>query len=349
MSANTYVADVMIRHQMLLLRTIGSDTKKAKKYIDSLSKETKKVLGSGKGEVKASKLVELSKSLFLIKNSIANNTGESVTGSLQEFTVNEVDFLETLLNDATVDNANIVFTSPEMVLSTISENPMVLTSTTGVKKVLTINEMISTLEVKPINDIIRVVQFGMTQGLSTRVIVNGVASKSKVSKRDIETVIRTVRNHIANEARTVVAKANKNILSGEKYLATLDSSTTILCAGLDGNIYPIGVGPHPPLHYNCRSLRIPVIDSKYGLDGLVGDRPYSKYTDDGTYVAGPVSADTKYSAWLRTQSNKFQDEFLGPERGDLFRSGKIPLDKFVDHNFKLIKIKDLKKLEKGFY
>ena len=36
-----------------------------------------------------------------------------------------------------------------------------------------------------------------------------------------------------------------------------------------------------------------------------------------------------YQEWLTGMSPDFQDDVLGPVRGALFRTGKLPLDKFV--------------------
>lgn len=45
---------------------------------------------------------------------------------------------------------------------------------------------------------------------------------------------------------------------------------------------------------------------------------------------GQTAADTTYQSWLKTKSDAFQDEVLGPSRARLFREGKISLTDLVD-------------------
>lgn len=123
----------------------------------------------------------------------------------------------------------------------------------------------------------------------------------------------------------------------ELFVATLDANTTPLCQSLDGGVYDVDDGPQPLLHYNCRSIRVPYIDG-----GAIGDRPATTATMkslDGltgnarrkaaAEMTGRVPARTTYQTWLQGQSKDFQDEVLGPTRGDLFRSG-VKLTQFVD-------------------
>ena len=43
-----------------------------------------------------------------------------------------------------------------------------------------------------------------------------------------------------------------------------------------------------------------------------------------------VNAKTSYSGWLKKQPVEFVDEALGVKRSELFRSGKLTIDRFVD-------------------
>ncbi len=57
---------------------------------------------------------------------------------------------------------------------------------------------------------------------------------------------------------------------------------------------------------------------------------------------GQVSAETKYSGWLRRQPKDFQNEVLGVERAKLFRGGKVSLDRFVDNSGGVITLDKLR-------
>ena len=106
-------------------------------------------------------------------------------------------------------------------------------------------------------------------------------------------------------------------------MSVLDGRTTLGCAALDGKILGFDEPPFTPRHWNCRSLRVPVLNDEFQEGGLEGER---------ASIQGPVSAKRTYSGWLKDQSAEFQDDVLGKTRGDLFRSGEFKLDQFVDLN-----------------
>lgn len=216
------------------------------------------------------------------------------------------------------------------------------------------------------------IQAGMVAGedmatIARRVVgtgaLNGVDGVTEITRRQVQTIVRTAVQHIANGARDAWFADNADILSAEQFVATLDSRTTPICRSLDGKTFPVGKGPRPPLHFNCRSLRIASIDGT-----LAGDRPAKPTTEKllvreyaeknklgdissrdelphGTKadynkwargrireLVGPIPASTDYQTWLKGQSGSFQDEVLGVTKAKLFRDGGLTLDKFVHRN-----------------
>jgi hypothetical protein len=118
---------------------------------------------------------------------------------------------------------------------------------------------------------------------------------------------------------------------------------------------PLDKGPRPPAHPNCRSITTPVLKSweelakpgalKPGRGAADIDRLFQKNLAKQGFSAdeisrikrntrasmnGQVPSDLTYSDWLGRQPQGFQDEVLGPTRGQLFREGGLPLSKFVD-------------------
>jgi hypothetical protein len=148
--------------------------------------------------------------------------------------------------------------------------------------------------------------------------------------------VRTAANLTGSVARNATYRANSDVLKGEEYSAVLDGRTTITCASLDGKIYPVGEGHIPPLHYNCRSVRVPVVSDEFAALREGATR---------ASMTGPVSSQTTYNSWLGRQSPEFQDEVLGPERARLFRSGGLSLDKFTDDAGKVYTLDELKARE----
>lgn len=78
----------------------------------------------------------------------------------------------------------------------------------------------------------------------------------------LEVIIRTNVTDAYNYGRLVEFKQNANLLVGVRYSAILDTRTTEQCALLDDKVFKLD-DPNlarftPPLHYNCRSVLVPV-------------------------------------------------------------------------------------------
>lgn len=198
-----------------------------------------------------------------------------------------------------------------------------------------------------------------------------------ITRRNAEAVVRTGVNHVSNAARETVWDANADIIQALRWTSTLDGRTTPICQARDGMLAPVGDKPlpedaelldppdaRPPAHVGCRSIMVAVIDGM----GVVGSRPYvmstqrpgereadfraearqtgepigdirARWADENI---GQVAAKTTYNDWLKSQPAAFQDEVLGADRGELFRSGGVTLDQFVEpKSGKLIKLEDL--------
>jgi SPP1 gp7 family putative phage head morphogenesis protein len=236
-----------------------------------------------------------------------------------------------------------------------------------------------------IDRIQQAILIGIAQGQSASEIVTRVVGSkaqkgrngvTKTSRSNLSTVIRTGTIGTSSAARTIFALDNKAVFAEELYVATLDSRTTPICRGFDGKIFPVGIGPIPPLHFNCRSLRVPVIsedaigtrDAKALVQAkLVSD--FSKgaaqkrndlaFGQKGAYDkferkelinnVGDVPDKVTYSEWLAVQTVAVQNDILGPTRGKLFRSGKIKLTQFVNRSGDEIPLDELmKKHEAAF-
>lgn len=216
------------------------------------------------------------------------------------------------------------------------------------------------------------VQSGLVAGetsaqIARRVVgtaaVKGSDGVTEMTRRQVQAIVRTAVQHVANGARDLFFEANEDLFSHEQFVATLDSRTTPQCRALDGKRFKVGKGPRPPLHFQCRSVRVAVIDGTF-----VGDRPANPTTENllaqqyaeqrgfpnvrkrsdlpygskGAFdkwkrrrlreLVGPVPAVETYQTWLSKQTVQFQEEVLGKTKAKLFREGKLPLDRFVDRN-----------------
>lgn len=143
------------------------------------------------------------------------------------------------------------------------------------------------------------------------------------SRRQAEAVARTATQHVSQQSRETVWNANKDLVEGYIFVATLDGKTTQQCRSLDGREFLLGKGPVPPVHVNCRSTTIPKLPKEF--DFL--DKGATRSSKDGYVPAGQ-----SYYDWLKGQPASFQKETLGEARAKLFREGGLSADKFAALN-----------------
>lgn len=167
-------------------------------------------------------------------------------------------------------------------------------------------------------------------------------------RRELATIVQTALAHTAQVARAQTYRANADLVKAVAWVATLDNRTTLECAERDGHLYdaeshdPLDGGPPwlggpGALHFNCRSVDVPVLKSWREL-GIDADdlSPSTRASMDGQ-----VPADLTYAEWITRQSAERQDEILGPTRGAMLRSG-TPFTKFTDDKGRTLTLAQLR-------
>ena len=156
-------------------------------------------------------------------------------------------------------------------------------------------------------------QFG-EEAKTVRQLVAAGGQATAVADNQVMALVRTSINQVANSASQQVYEANQDITKKYRYVATLDSRTSSICAALDGREFEYGKGPMPPQHFNCRSTTVPIIDP----DILPPSTTAKRASADG-----PVPINTSYGQWLKDQPRSVQQDVLGP--------GKVPyFNRLVD-------------------
>lgn len=189
---------------------------------------------------------------------------------------------------------------------------------------------------------------GLQRGAPMPEIAREIREKLDTSTRAAEAITRTAITHASSGARMEFAQANADIVVGVRWVSTLDSRTTTLCASLDGKVFPLDSGPRPPAHVGCRSTTVlltrtpdellsgerKAITPEYldaaGKRASRGTRPSIDENEDKTKE---VKASTTYGSWLKGQPAATQDRVLGQARARLFRSGKVPIEGFVGDDY----------------
>ena len=127
-----------------------------------------------------------------------------------------------------------------------------------------------------------------------------------VSKYYAERLIRTETNHFYNQAASDSYKAMG--IDKYKFIATLDSRTSEICAHMDGKIIEVDKGAVgvnvPPLHPNCRSTIAPYLGKD--LDALVNARAYHDPDTDKTEYCDNMTYD-EWRKWVNLEPEPPED------------------------------------------
>ena len=268
------------------------------------------------------------------------NISQRLTERLNEFTDGEIEFQKETLDQV----LNVETTVPpiEKVQSAVTSTPTELLIG-NTKQTMTVNQMVETFSKSNTKEIKNLISTGFIAGDTTDQIAARVSQKVRGRTRaQARTVVQTAVNHAAGVARKEFSEENSDKIGGEKYLATLDARTTPTCSGLDGNIYEVGVGPKPPLHYNCRSLRVAVPREGSVLSGMEGSRPAV-----GADGVEQVTSNKTFSGWLRGQPADFKREFFrkyrdGQAKYELFEQGGLDAKAFIDADGAEISLQELR-------
>lgn len=195
----------------------------------------------------------------------------------------------------------------------------------------------------------RTIKDGLQQGKTVEQITRDIVGSPRLGTRGVldisrssaESMVRTAVTHVHNMAAQASYAANSDVVKAWRYLSVLDRRTSETCIGLSGKVFPIGQGPIPPNHVRCRSLCQPVTATlrELGLDIDENDTPGSRASEDG-----PLRGDVTMDKFMKSKSNAIQDSMLGKKKAQLFRDGKITLDKLVAIDGRVLTLKELRAL-----
>lgn len=149
------------------------------------------------------------------------------------------------------------------------------------------------------------------------------------SMQQLKAVTSTTLAHASDSARNEVYLRNLRYIRYEQWVSILDTRTSAFCRSQDGRIYKANDGPRPPAHYNCRSIRVPVLDNR-----SVNEEYREK-----------AEKRESYKKWFTRQPAEVQQKILGPSRYKLYKQGKLSLDKFVSSAGKNYTLAELRLLE----
>jgi SPP1 gp7 family putative phage head morphogenesis protein len=333
MSSNDKLIDSSVRHQIFVQRFAGGQAADILTHLRQIVKDIQRDLIAATTLNQAQRLTSNLDEVQRMVDEALNSMGSTFINNMDEFAEFEAEFAVSAINKAS--SAVAVLPRMDMLKPAVFEKPMTLLAD-KYERQITLNAAISEFSSKKAGEVKRLIQRGYMEGQTLDQITTSVNNLvTKRTANQANSLVRTAINHISSEARAQTHLANADVLDNEKWVSTLDNRTTITCASLDGRTFPVGTGPTAPRHWRCRSLRVAMVNPKYSLLSQDGTRSSS---------AGQVSAKRTYGGWLKDQSNEFQDEVLGVERGTLFRSGKLSIRKFTDDSGKVYSLDKLRQL-----
>lgn len=366
--ANEVLFDALVRHQIYLMRLSGSLRQEIQSILDAteqdISDKIRSRLSDASGLKSVRELRRLEALLSIVRN-IRRKAWEEVDKvwreRLTDLAKSEPEFMAAIVLTASPVLVETILPPAQTLKALVTKSPF------EGRPLVEWARTIADDDIRRIESAIRVGLISGENGatIARRVVgsaaLKGADGVTEITRRGATSISRTAVNFISNSARDEFLALNADLFDEEQFVATLDSRTTAICRANGGKKFPLGTGPRPPLHWGCRSLRVPVL-----LDEALGDRPAKPSTErmlvqefaaqnglkavskrsrlphgtKGAYdkfsrkrireLTGQVPAATSYQEWLKRQSKEFQEDVLGKTKARLFRDGKLPLDKFVN-------------------
>lgn len=330
-----------IRRLIFIQRFAGGEAKKAEETLTRIAGTVQARLLREPTEFQEGRLKRLQDDINNLLGVGFSEFNEEQIESILEFSQVEAEFAQKAMQLET----NVILSTPAITQIEQAVFASGMDAPIGPGQ-LTIREALTQFAGKKTREINLVISDGILLGDTTDQIARQVGTfVDGKPKAQVQALTRTMINHSSNQAHKAVSNQNAELFQGDEWVATLDSRTTLICGGRDGQIFPVGKGPFPPAHWNCRSVRVPVLKDEFDLQDDTAKRP-----EVGDKGAGTTSAKTKFDGWLRKQPAGFQDEYFsqfpdGKEKAKLFRLGKLPIQRFRDETGRDFTLEQLKALE----
>lgn len=346
-SVNEQLLDHAVNHSIDLQRYSNGVVQKMMALLNRADAEIESALYSAlsrlpAGSFTVQRLNAVLKGFRDINGKAYENVDSSINSELVDLAEFESEYQADLFEHVIPFKMSITKIDPEVVYAAAMARPFQITKDRAVN----LNDYIAGLEADRAAKVRDAIKLGYVSGLTTEQIIRNIrGTKSAAysdglmegSRHHVGGMVRTSISHTSNFTRRRFYDANKSILKGWVFVATLDGKTTPRCRDLDGEIFEIGKGPVLPLHINERSTSAPVTKSwrELGID-------MEEFVSTRASMDGQVPQKLTYQTWLEQQSSDRQDDILGSTRGKLFRDGGLTVHNFVDLQGRTLTIAQLK-------
>jgi SPP1 gp7 family putative phage head morphogenesis protein len=101
-----------------------------------------------------------------------------------------------------------------------------------------------------------------------------------VALASLERYSRTKFTEVMNRGRLEFFE-DSGVVAAYQYSAILDDRTSDICAGLHGKVFKAGSEPVPPMHFNCRSVLVPITKyEEWNADKKVGSKDIESFIEE---------------------------------------------------------------------
>lgn len=324
--ANQSLVNAHARHFVYLQRVGTSEYNRFSKILSELEEGILARLPANLTSFSRTRLNQQLKTLKDFQNDLYNTYISQLNGSLGDIAAAEGAFEAGLLRSALLKNSSFEVASPALhqIMTALRTTPLSIGANGSGKLLAPFIADWKKAQIETVNGIIRQ---GWFEGQTVNQMASGVKSSiAGQTTRTAQAIVRTSINHASQVARSATWAANDDLVVGWRFLAVFDERTSNECrsiAALD-RTYPLGKGPLPPRHPNCRSTTIPELDNRYAIDE-------SSFTRSAKGATGgqQVKASMNDYAWLKTQPKEFIVDSIGKTRADLLLSGKLTNKEFA--------------------
>jgi SPP1 gp7 family putative phage head morphogenesis protein len=342
------LTDTAVQRQVLLERFKAAEVRKFTTVLRQIDEEIRRQLAGGRlTDFRRSRLETQLASMKRILQGQYREYVDLLNADMRTMAVDAARFERAAFTAFAPTSVSIAVPAPQQLWTAVTATPLSMTGPTGGAL---LESFISQWVDGDAEMVTNAIRMGYALGETNDQIIARIRGSAQLnfadgvlakSRSHAETVTRTAIQHVANSARAQVWEANSDIIDEYQIVATLDSRTTPLCRSLDGQRYPVGKGPVPPFHPNCRTTTVAVIKGDFGR--------YLEEESTRASVDGPVPANETYYDWLKRQDPEFQDIALGPTRGQLFRDGGLSVEQFaklqLGKNFEPMTLEQMRKIK----
>ena len=215
---------------------------------------------------------------------------------------------------------------------------------------LTISEWLGKQDKSFQETLTKQIRLAVIEGETNPQIVSRLKSALDIkNNNNVKTIVRTAVSTITGQVREQTYKENEDIFKGWEWNATLDGRTRKEHAIYDGSYWDFegnglnAKGKANPfkkagIEWNCRCILLPIVKSFKELGIPLDEVPIGTRSS----MDGYVSRDTTFDKFFERQSKKFQEEYLGKSRYELYKKGTITLSDLLNQQGRYLSVSELK-------